>query len=51
MRMIVGHHTCISVYDGACLQKESEEKQYMCVIDNHKHASWSTMVHTYIWRL
>ncbi len=27
--MIVCHCACIAVYDGPCLQKESEENQYM----------------------
>ncbi len=29
MYMIVGHRACITVYEGPCLQKESEEKRYM----------------------
>ncbi len=29
MLVIVGHCACIVVYDGPCLQKESEEKRYM----------------------
>ncbi len=51
MPMIVCHHACIAVYDSPCLQKESEEKRYMCLIDNHKHASRSLTVDAYIWRL
>ncbi len=51
MLMVVGHHACIVVYDGQCIQKEIMWKNDTCaMIDNHKHVSRSMMVDAHIQR-